>query len=48
MSCKLYVGNLPYEANETDLEGLFAQAGTVASVSVMRDRETGGPRVRVR
>jgi RNA recognition motif-containing protein len=44
MSCKLYVGNLPYEANETDLEGLFAQAGTVASVSVMRDRETGRPR----
>jgi RNA recognition motif-containing protein len=44
MSCKLYVGNLPYEVNEADLEGLFAQAGTVASVSVMRDRETGRAR----
>jgi cold-inducible RNA-binding protein len=44
MSCKLYVGNLPYETNESDLEGLFAQAGTVASVNVMRDRDTGRAR----
>jgi RNA recognition motif-containing protein len=44
MSCKLYVGNLPYETSESDLEGLFAQAGTVASVNVMRDRATGRAR----
>ena len=44
MSCKLYVGNLPYETTETDLEGLFTQAGTVSTVSVMRDRETGRAR----
>ncbi len=44
MSAKLYVGNLPYETNESDLEGLFASAGTVASVSVMRDRDTGRAR----
>ncbi|MBI4886506.1 MAG: RNA-binding protein, partial [Acidobacteria bacterium] len=44
MSSKLYVGNLPYETNESDLEGLFAQAGTVESVNVMRDRETGRAR----
>lgn len=44
MSAKLYVGNLPYETSEADLEGLFAQAGAVASVNVVRDRETGRPR----
>lgn len=41
---KLYVGNLPFETTETDLEAHFAQAGSVASVSVMRDRETGRAR----
>jgi RNA recognition motif-containing protein len=44
MSRKLYVGNLPYETNESDLETLFAQAGTVESVNVIRDRETGRAR----
>ena len=44
MSSKLYVGNIPYETSESDLENLFAQAGAVASVTVMRDRETGRAR----
>jgi cold-inducible RNA-binding protein len=44
MSRKLYVGNLPYETNETDLQELFAQAGPVESVNVIRDRETGRAR----
>lgn len=44
MGRKLYVGNLPYETNETDLESLFAQAGGVESVNVIRDRETGRAR----
>jgi len=44
MSCKLYVGNIPYQTDEAELEGLFAQAGTVASVNVVRDRETGRAR----
>ena len=44
MSTKLYVGNLPFDTNEADLESHFAQAGAVASVSVMRDRETGRAR----
>ena len=44
MSRKLYVGNLPFETNESDLETLFAQAGTVESVNVIRDRETGRAR----
>ncbi len=44
MGRKLYVGNLPYETNEDDLQNLFAQAGAVESVNVMRDRETGRAR----
>lgn len=44
MSRKLYVGNLPYETNEADLQALFAQAGAVESVNVMRDRDTGRAR----
>jgi RNA recognition motif-containing protein len=44
MSRKLYVGNLPYEVGETELQQLFAQAGTVESVTVMRDQATGRPR----
>ena len=44
MNRKLYVGNLPYETTETDLQTLFETAGAVASVTVMRDRETGRAR----
>ena len=39
---RLFVGNLPYSATETDLETFFGQAGvTVDSVNVMRDRFSG-------
>ncbi|HUE88674.1 MAG TPA: RNA-binding protein [Vicinamibacterales bacterium] len=44
MSRKLYVGNLPFQTTETDLESLFAASGDVAQVTVMRDRETGRAR----
>src|SRR5689334_9693871 len=44
MGRKLYVGNLPYEVGETDLQELFAQAGSVESVNVMRDQATGRAR----
>jgi RNA recognition motif-containing protein len=44
MSRKLYVGNLPYEIGETELQELFARAGSVESVSVMRDQATGRAR----
>ena len=44
MSRKLYVGNLPYEVGETELQELFARVGTVESVSVMRDQATGRAR----
>jgi cold-inducible RNA-binding protein len=44
MSRKLYVGNLPFNTDEPQLQALFAQAGTVETVSVVRDRETGRAR----
>jgi len=44
MSRKLYVGNLPYETGEADLQALFARAGTVETVTVMRDMATGRAR----
>ena len=44
MSRKLYVGNFPYEVGETELQELFARAGTVETVKVMRDMATGRSR----
>ena len=44
MARKLYVGNLPYEVGETDLQELFGRAGTVDTVNVMRDMATGRAR----
>lgn len=41
---KIYVGNLPFTASEADVRALFAQHGTVESVSLPTDRETGRPR----
>jgi cold-inducible RNA-binding protein len=44
MGRKLYVGNLPYEIGENDLQELFARVGGVESVNVMRDQATGRAR----
>ena len=44
MSTKLYVGNLPYETTESDLQALFEASGTVASINIVRDRATGQAR----
>ena len=44
MARKLYVGNLPYNTNEQDLQTLFAGAGTVETVNLMRDQATGQAR----
>jgi cold-inducible RNA-binding protein len=44
MGRKLYVGNLPYTASEQDLQDLFANAGGVESVNLMRDMATGRAR----
>jgi RNA recognition motif-containing protein len=41
MEVKLYVGNLAYTTTEDDLRALFAQAGTIASVALIKDRDTG-------
>ncbi len=41
---KIYVGNLPFSASESDVRALFAQHGTVENVSLPTDRETGRPR----
>ena len=41
MEVKLYVGNLSYATSEDDLRTLFTQAGTVASVALIKDRDTG-------
>ncbi len=42
---RLYVGNVPHQATEADLEKLFTEAGvTVESVNVIRDRYSGEPR----
>ena len=44
MSTKLYVGNLPYETTESDLQALFEVSGPVSSVNIVRDRATGQAR----
>src|SRR2546422_9490536 len=44
MSMKLYVGNLAFDTTSNELQTLFAQAGTVESVSLIEDRETGRSR----
>ena len=41
MSTKLYVGNLPYETTEADLQTLFESAGAVSTVTLVRDKATG-------
>ncbi|MGH9777427.1 MAG: RNA recognition motif domain-containing protein, partial [Candidatus Acidiferrales bacterium] len=42
---KLYVGNLPFQASETELQELFTNAGiTVTTITLVRDRQTGDPR----
>lgn len=44
MSMKLYVGNLAFETSNDNLQQLFAEVGTVESVNVIEDRDTGRSR----
>jgi RNA recognition motif-containing protein len=44
MPSKLYVGNLPFEVSDDDLQELFAAHGAVVSAKVITDRETGRAR----
>ena len=41
---KLYVGNMPFSATDDEITNLFGQHGTVHSVALINDRETGRPR----
>jgi len=41
MGRKLYVGNLPYSASQDSLQAEFSKCGTVDSVNVIMDRDTG-------
>jgi cold-inducible RNA-binding protein len=44
MGRRLYVGNLPFETGETELQELFGRAGAVETVKVVRDMATGRAR----
>ncbi len=44
MGKKLYVGNLPYSITEDEVRAMFAEVGTVTSVTLITDRATGQPK----
>jgi len=44
MNKKVYVANLPFQATESELNALFSRAGSVMSVKIVKDRQTGQPR----
>jgi len=44
MKKKLYVGNLSFEATESDLKELFERTGSVETVRIVTDRDTGRSR----
>ncbi len=44
MNKKVYVANLPFQAGEPELKALFSKAGSVMSVKIVQDRQTGKPR----
>ncbi|HVZ35144.1 MAG TPA: RNA-binding protein [Polyangiaceae bacterium] len=41
---KIYVGNLPFSTTESEVRELFSRHGTVESVTLPTDRDTGRPR----
>jgi len=44
MANKLYVGNLAYNTTEDELRQLFASYGTINSLNLISDRDTGRPK----
>ena len=44
MGKRLYVGNLSWDTNEDKLSSVFSEAGTVTSIKLVTDRETGRSR----
>ncbi len=44
MSKRIYVGNLPFSASDDEIRTMFGEHGTVESVNLITDRDTGRPR----
>jgi RNA recognition motif-containing protein len=44
METKLYIGNMSYDTTEEQLRELFGQAGTVGTVDIIKDRDSGRPK----
>ncbi|NIP72874.1 MAG: RNA-binding protein [Gammaproteobacteria bacterium] len=44
MNKSIYVGNLPFSATEDEVRALFSEHGSVQSVKLITDRDTGRPR----
>lgn len=44
MEAKLYIGNMSYDTTETELRTMFSEAGTVESIDIIKDRDTGRPK----
>lgn len=44
MSTKLFVGSLPWSVNESQLQKVFEEHGTVISTKIIKDRQTGNSR----
>jgi RNA recognition motif-containing protein len=44
MSKKIYVGNLPFSADENEIREMFEEFGEVSSINLITDRDTGRPR----
>lgn len=41
MNSKLYIGNLSFDTVTADIETLFAKSGTIKSINLVKDRDTG-------
>jgi RNA recognition motif-containing protein len=44
MEAKLYIGNMSYDTTEEQLRAMFAEAGSVQTVDIIKDRDTGRPK----
>jgi RNA recognition motif-containing protein len=44
MAKRIYVGNLPFSATDDEVRSMFSEYGTVTSVNLITDRDTGRPR----
>jgi RNA recognition motif-containing protein len=44
LETKLYIGNMSYDTTEDDLRTMLGEAGTVGTVDIIKDRDTGRPK----